>query len=98
MNSGASAEQRVGARPTTVLVTTHAVDAHEGVEVRLSGGTVRELARAALEARKAHPRARLFVAGAAKLVRELERRYPPLVDVAVAAGSREAIEEALGRL
>jgi hypothetical protein len=61
----------------------------------LAKATLKELAAAALELRKRHPRARLLVCGPERLVRQLERRYPPLVDVAIDQVSADSVLTAL---
>ncbi|HLQ33939.1 MAG TPA: hypothetical protein VK457_14735 [Chloroflexota bacterium] len=57
--------------------------------------SLRELAEAALELRKHHPRARLLVAGPERLVRQLAERYPPLVDVPLSSAGAKAVLAAL---
>jgi hypothetical protein len=54
-----------------------------GVEVNVleKPPSLRQLAAAALELRKRHPALPLLVAASASLVRRLQQRYPPLVDV-----------------
>ena len=66
-----------------------------GIEVRPVKPSLDELAAAALELRRQHPRLTLVVAGPRRLVSQLEQRYPPLVDVPVFDVSAGAILAAL---
>ncbi len=61
-----------------ILTTFEEVDA-----TRRAAPKLEALAAAALELRKRHPYATLVVAAPKRLVRQLERRYPMLVDVAI---------------
>jgi len=69
----------------------------QGIDVHELGrtATVEDMAAASLELRKRHPRARLLVAGPERLVREFERRYPPLLDAALTSTSPAAVLAAL---
>ena len=53
--------------------------------------SLRELAAAALELRKRHPRLPLVVCGPKKLVEKLRQRYPPLVDVPLNTATAQAV-------
>lgn len=54
------------------------------VEVQvLSRKRMSDLAAAALQARKRHPRLPLIVSGPERLLRRFERCYPPLVDISI---------------
>jgi hypothetical protein len=68
-----------------------------GIEVRTFDRppSRRELAAAALALRKQHPRLTLAVAGPPAVVRELERRYPALVDVTLHVTKAAAVIAAL---
>jgi hypothetical protein len=56
----------------------------QGVEVHApTRKRLADLAAAALEIRKAHPRLPLIVSAPERLLRKFERRYPPLVDVPI---------------
>jgi len=76
-------------------VEAHDADAlrEQGIEVHVleQPPSLRELAGAALELRKRHPNLPLLVAGPPKLVRQFERRYPPLIDVALASTSAATV-------
>jgi hypothetical protein len=67
-----------------------------GIEVHALGRpSLRELASAALEARKRHPRAKLIVAGPERLVRQLVQKYPPLADVELFSADPASVLAAL---
>ncbi len=67
----------------------------EGVDATRSEAKLEALAAAALELRKQDPYATLVVAAPERLVRELQRRYPPLVDVVIT--SPEGLGEFQGK-
>ena len=77
-----------------------AVLRERGIEVRIFDRqpSLTELANAALEIRKLHPRLPLLVAGPPKLVRQLERRYPALIDAPLPSSAPPEVMEALTRL
>lgn len=76
------------------ILTTFSTDL-PGVRQLPADASLRQLAAAALQMRKEQPRATLVVAAPERLVRELERRYPPLLDVALT--SVEALGEFQGK-
>jgi hypothetical protein len=84
-----------------VSLTPEAAEAlrKRAVEVHVFEGPpkLRELADAALELRKQHPRLTLLVSGPDKLLAELRNHYPSLVDVPIAATDRHAILEAVDK-
>ena len=60
--------------------------------------TLPELAAAALALRKAQPMLPLLVAAPEKLLRQLKRDYPPLVDVPLTASNPSAVLQGLQSL
>jgi hypothetical protein len=55
-----------------------------GVEVRKPASKrIAGLYEAALEIRKVHPRLPLIVSASERVLRKFERRYPPLIDIAL---------------
>ncbi|HLG73970.1 MAG TPA: hypothetical protein VK009_26420 [Chloroflexota bacterium] len=82
--------------PQAILLTTMPFPARKDLKVHLVGSpTLEALVPAALELRKLHPRAKLIVAAPARVVRELERRYPPLIDLAVPDPTPELVQQTL---
>jgi hypothetical protein len=57
--------------------------------------SLRELAAAALDLRKRYPRLPLIVAGPQPLIKNLEQRYPPLIDVPLVSAEPEMVLAAL---
>jgi hypothetical protein len=76
-------------------VTTQALPAREGVEVRATANSLADVAAAALDARKRWPRATLIVCAPEPLLRRLEERYPPFIDIGLTSATSEALNEAL---
>ena len=64
-------------------LATHEVEVHSFARTP----SLPELAAAALELRKQHPTLPLLVAGPPGLLKQLQRRYPPLVDIPLTATS-----------
>ena len=72
----------------------------EGIEVHALNkrfARLKDLVEAGLDLRRKHPRLPLLVSAPERMLRRLERRYPPLIDVAVPNTSPVAILAALKR-